>query len=83
MRNDNLERLMAHVENNAFPMKITEDTLAVSGGLTKREYFAGLAMQGLLADGILDFESVADIAVDQADELIEALQKIENPEEKL
>lgn len=28
---------------------ITEDTLLASTGLTKREYFAGLAMQGVLS----------------------------------
>ena len=48
------------------------------GGLTKREYFAGLAMQGLCASD--DFSSaeawhVAKLAVAQADALIAALNK--------
>ncbi len=49
-------------------------------GLTKREYFAALAMQGLLASEVCgDFErtrtaeQVAQHAVNQADMLIEAL----------
>jgi len=47
-------------------------------GLTKREHFAGLAMQGILAgdDGI-DWEvnTVADLAVHEADALLAALEK--------
>jgi hypothetical protein len=49
-------------------------------GLSKREYFAALAMQGLIASETAnDFdrsrtpEDVAKLAVDQADMLIEAL----------
>lgn len=50
-------------------------------GLTKREHFAALAMQGMLAacdgfDASKPFiEFVAASAVDQADALIEALNK--------
>ena len=52
----------------------------MTGGLTKREYFAGLALQGILANagGWLDediAEKQAKIAVDCADALIEALNK--------
>jgi len=55
-----------------------------SKGLTKREYFAALAMQGLLAnntmlnaDGkiIITKMQIADIAVISADALIEQLNK--------
>ena len=43
-------------------------------GLTKREYFAAMAMQGLLANkGAGDFEAVCHIAVYHADELIRQL----------
>jgi hypothetical protein len=53
-------------------------------GLTKREYFAGLAMQGLLTRlpkrennerdlGILESKRIADEAVIMANELIKAL----------
>ena len=46
-------------------------------GLTKREYFAGLAMQGLLAGNPnnLTLNDVADIATDQADALLAALEQ--------
>lgn len=43
-------------------------------GLTKREYFAGLAMQGLLSEGSTgSFEDIAKESVKFADELIKAL----------
>jgi len=53
------------------------------GGLTKREYFAAMAMQGLLnsetfnANGYTNGtpSGIAEIAVHQADALIEALNK--------
>lgn len=44
-------------------------------GLTKRECFAGLAMQGLSADNHLDIENAVRIAVELADALIEELNK--------
>jgi hypothetical protein len=46
--------------------------------MTKREYFAALAMQGFIAaDATQDISAVdiADFAVDQADRLIAALEK--------
>lgn len=49
------------------------------GGLTKREYFAGLAMQGLLAswpeNGRLNPDKTAEHATLFADALIAALNK--------
>lgn len=39
---------MRNAEQPAFP-KVTPDGDQLQNGLTKREYFAGLAMQGLLA----------------------------------
>jgi hypothetical protein len=48
-------------------------------GLTKREYFAGLAMQGLLAgipaDGIIDYGEIADDSIRCADALLTQLEK--------
>jgi hypothetical protein len=41
--------------------------------MTLREWYAGLAMQGLIANQILgtnDAESIAHMAFDQADEMI-------------
>ena len=46
-------------------------------GLTKREYFAGLAMQGLLANdshAYLKNDDVAEWAVKIADELLKQLE---------
>jgi hypothetical protein len=42
-------------------------------GLTKREYFAAMAMQGYLAGGDGDDAEMQSMAVYQADALIEAL----------
>lgn len=44
-------------------------------GLTKREYFAAMAMQGLLAHSAYSngIEDAADLAVQGADALIESL----------
>ena len=46
-------------------------------GLTKREYFAGLAMQGILANPNFNAEDsyAANEAIVQADELLEQLEK--------
>lgn len=48
-------------------------------GLTKREHFAALAMQGALSDfeyhGEMDHEKVAKDAVKQADALLKALEE--------
>lgn len=47
-------------------------------GLTKREYFAGLAMQGMLADpNASNFKPkfIAELAVDFSDALLEELDK--------
>ena len=45
-------------------------------GLTKREYFAGLAMQGLMAcpDIAASREAIAEESVKQADELLKVLE---------
>lgn len=60
---------------------------AIAIGLTKREFLAAMAMQGILANSYQqDFlnqtprslaskNQIADLAVDQADALIEALSK--------
>ena len=45
-------------------------------GLTKREYFAAIAMQGILSSKIqIDSEFVGNYAVEYADSLIKALNK--------
>lgn len=46
--------------------------------ITKREYFAGLAMQGLLSMGFINEpDEITAIAVDLADRLINNLNKHE------
>ena len=50
----------------------------ISTGLTKREYFAAMAMKGIIAnkDGLdIKIERIAESAVDTADALIEELNK--------
>jgi len=46
-------------------------------GISVREYFAALAMQGLIAcpTGSDSLQEIADVAVKMADALIEALKK--------
>lgn len=46
-------------------------------GLTKREYFAGLAMQGM-ANSDLTYEDIAHDAVKMADALLKELDKLKN-----
>ena len=49
-----------------------------SAGLTKREYFAGLAMQGLLANTELtelNIENLTVLAIEHTDELLKQLEK--------
>jgi hypothetical protein len=53
---------------------------AVTGGLTKREHFAGLAMQAMItvdADNHLDEGTIAKIAVNLADALLTELDKVQ------
>lgn len=61
---------VTHPNAQAFPH---EDP----GGLTKREYLAALAMQGLLANEIQGFRTTADDAVRAADCLIDSLNRSE------
>ena len=52
-------------------------------GLTKREYFAAMAMQGLLADYESEYiEDYSKYAVKLADALIEELNKTKTNEKK-
>ncbi len=55
----------------------------ISTGLTKREYFAVMAMQGIIAnkDGLdIKIERIVESAVDTADALIEELNKTKQNE---
>lgn len=68
---------MKNAEQSAFP---TQDMNSYYHGLTKREYFAGLAMQGLLANSYPDIVSlhekkVSEWAIAVSDELLKQLEK--------
>lgn len=68
---------MSKANEPAFPtagIQNNEESLPV-GGLTKREYFAALAMQGLLALEGYSFQGAAKDAVTAADALIAELEK--------
>ena len=68
------------VDRDGFPTNkkfITDSFDDCFIGLTKREYFAGLAMQGILANSSLNNlkeETVAEISVLCADKLLENLE---------
>jgi hypothetical protein len=69
---------MTNGNESAFPEVQTEPQFnRHSYGLTKREYFAAMAMQGILAGRLMPTpqEIVCQGAVEHADELIEALNK--------
>ena len=62
---------MLNQENQTGIMEIR-----AGGGLTRREYFAGLAMQGLLADpNVITLSYIGQESVKCADALLEALLK--------
>lgn len=55
----------------------TRNSIPFTKGLTKREYFAALALQGLIAHPSVvgDFEGLSKYAVKYADALIKALNE--------
>jgi hypothetical protein len=57
-----------------------DDIKYQSCGLTKREYFAAMAMQGLLTSGmnVYKYDEVASVSVLHADELIKQLNETTN-----
>lgn len=70
-------------DETAFPIVYNEDN-HVKGGLTKREYFAAMAMQAIVSNSSVDFDENATYctpakrsqqAVKMADALIEQLNK--------
>lgn len=67
---------------HAYPhMKMSNGTTELAGGLSKREYFAAMAMQGFVTKNIIiiDYANIhkyrASWATHQADALIEQLNK--------
>lgn len=65
---------MKNGEQCAFPADSKTQT---DGGLTKREYFAGLAMQSFIQEysGIVKEELIIKYSIDIADELLKQLDK--------
>lgn len=61
----------------AFPERLRGSVrgFVSEGGLTKREWFAAQAMQGLLAEGTSDERLVAKWAVDYADAVLAELER--------
>jgi hypothetical protein len=80
-----LSNVMEILRDCAYPVSLVgpDGILRVGCGSTKREWFAGLAMQGVLAnlsslrDGGFRDEEVATFSSQMADALIEALNKKE------
>jgi hypothetical protein len=74
---------MSNKNESAFPLYMPpSDGLRekVINGLTKREYFAAMAMQGLLSNGTINhgystYEGWAKEAIKAADELLNQLDK--------
>jgi hypothetical protein len=67
---------MENGKQSAFPLDGNHIGHPDTIGLTKREYFAGLAMQGLLAQDSWASEKVlAENAIIYADELLKQLEK--------
>lgn len=69
---------MTNKNDNAFPAEFSDGSF--NSGLTIREYFAALAMQGNLASCTEAFpkaETIAKMSVEYADALIEELNKAE------
>lgn len=69
---------MDNASEPAFAMGMAnESDNHMQEGLTKREYFAAMAMQGLMTrgrEGYLTVERVGEISVEQADALLKALE---------
>ena len=66
----------------AFPL-ISDEGYIINAGLTKREYFAAMALQGLLANSNIQLDGAsANTAILFADALIEELSKTKTNEKK-
>ena len=80
MKFKNKEELEDFIKDAAFPQLYILNNKEASGvkGLTKREYFAAMAMQGYIANGLAnktDNKTLAIHSVTAANALIEALNK--------
>lgn len=55
--------------------EINGEILYQSAGLTMRDYFAAMAMQGIQSRVNWSIESIADLAYKQADEMLKAREQ--------
>ena len=65
----------------AFPL-ISDDGYIINAGLTKREYFAAMALQALVTKNNNEYDYCVISAVKFADALIEELSKTKTNEKK-
>jgi hypothetical protein len=65
----------------AFPL-ISDDGYIINAGITKREYFAAMALQALLINNTIPSKYCAQSAVEYADAFIEELSKTKTNEKK-
>lgn len=69
---------MSNADKPAFGKVTQQDKEFVykNSGLTKREYFAAMAMQGIIAAGkIFGSDAIAETSIEHADELLKLLDK--------
>lgn len=71
------EPIQIFVPNSTNPnlSDVVKSAISHPSGLTKREYFAAMAMQGLLANNKSEHKYCVISAVEYADDLIEVLNK--------
>lgn len=69
---------MTQPNDPAFPVSPAD--YSAKHGLTKREYFAAMAMSAIATDPTLTQESIVQSSVEFADELIEKLNKTKDAE---
>ena len=73
-------KLAIYIKDAAFPQTVEgEEAIYHTKGLSKREYFAAMAMQGMLANRIIGYKFLAEESVMMANALIEALNNKDNP----
>lgn len=64
---------MKNANEPAMPLALDKSHHTAYIGLTKREYFAAKAMQGLLTEGYTDYSELSERAIKIADDLLEKL----------
>lgn len=76
---------MKNSDQSAFPLDYDVDGFKESkqSGLTKREYFAGLVMQGIIASSnnrqeYSEIEKITKLSLKYSDELLKQLESNEN-----